>query len=193
MTVSVLYARADSVYKTLRGCDVWDIERDARKYCGMNPVVAHPPCRAWGHLRGFANPRPDEKALALAAVSQVRRCGGVLEHPAYSTLWAAAGLPLPGHGIDAFGGFSVEVLQFWFGHCCEKRTWLYVVGCSRLPSIQLPLGESTHQIAGRGRLKYPGSKPGVGKATREKTPPAFARFLVTVAKNCKPTCHKQVI
>lgn len=188
MTVSILYARSDSVYKSLRGCDVWDIDRDARKYCGLNPVVAHPPCRAWGRLRAFANPRADEKALALAAVSQVRRCGGVLEHPASSSLWSAAGLPRPGHGLDAFGGFSVEVLQFWFGHSCDKRTWLYVVGCSRLPLIQLPLGECSHHVAG-GK----GSKPGVGKATREKTPPDFARFLVTVAKNCKPTCHKQVI
>lgn len=36
---------------------------------------------------------PDEKALALWAVEQVRKFGGVLEHPKRSTLWPAAGLP----------------------------------------------------------------------------------------------------
>ncbi|MWL55341.1 hypothetical protein GQL84_23735, partial [Escherichia coli] len=59
-------------------CDVFDIERDARTFAGGMPVVAHPPCRAWGRLRKFAKPRPDEKALALFAVAQVRAFGGVL-------------------------------------------------------------------------------------------------------------------
>ena len=27
----MLFARVNSIYKTLEGCDVWDIERDARK------------------------------------------------------------------------------------------------------------------------------------------------------------------
>ena len=73
--VAVLFARADSVYKTLEGCDVWDAERDARAYDGPWPVVAHPPCRAWGRLRTFANPRPDERNLARLAVALVREFG----------------------------------------------------------------------------------------------------------------------
>ena len=44
--VAVLFARADSIYKTLPGCDVYDIKRDARTWPGGCPVVAHPPCRA---------------------------------------------------------------------------------------------------------------------------------------------------
>lgn len=94
--ISVLFARADSNYKALPSVDVWDAERDARTWPGGNPVVAHPPCRAWGRLRHFAKPRPDEKALAIFAVDQVRKWGGVLEHPASSTLWTEAGLPAPG-------------------------------------------------------------------------------------------------
>lgn len=33
-TVAILFARADSVYKTLPGCDVYDIERDALTFPG---------------------------------------------------------------------------------------------------------------------------------------------------------------
>lgn len=86
--IAVLFARADSAYKTLPGCDVYDIERDARTWRGGCPAVAHPPCRAWGQFHFFAKPRPDEKELALWAVEQVRRWGGVLEHPAQSAMWA---------------------------------------------------------------------------------------------------------
>ena len=63
--VPVLFARRDSIYKIMADCDVWDIDRDARNYHGSAAIVAHPPCRAWGRLRQFANPRPDEKQLAL--------------------------------------------------------------------------------------------------------------------------------
>ena len=71
MTVAILFAREDSVYKTLPECEVYDMDRDARTYDGPWPVVAHPPCRAWGRLRTFANPRPDERNLARLAVTLV--------------------------------------------------------------------------------------------------------------------------
>jgi len=103
-TVAVLFARADSVYKQLPGTDVYDMERDARIYDGPHPVVAHPPCRAWGRLRSFANPRPDERNLARLAVAMVREFGGVLEHPAGSTLWSAQGLPPPENAMRSAGG-----------------------------------------------------------------------------------------
>ena len=80
MTITVLFARRDSVYKTM-GADVWDADRNALYWRGGNPVVAHPPCRAWGRLRKFAKPQPGELDLARFAVAQVRRYGGVLEHP----------------------------------------------------------------------------------------------------------------
>jgi hypothetical protein len=44
-------------------------------------------------LRHFAKPRADEKNLARLAVALVREFGGVLEHPANSTLWPAQKLP----------------------------------------------------------------------------------------------------
>lgn len=190
-TVAVLFARADSVYKTLPGCDVYDIARDARTWPGGAPVVAHPPCRAWGRLRQFAKPRPDEKALALFAVEQVRRFGGVLEHPEKSTLWPAAGLPSPGQRDD-FGGWTLPISQSWWGHRAEKKTWLYVVGCEpgQVPEMPMVLGDASHVIAQNrtlpngGRLVkgMPGWRPECSKAEREHTPEALARWLVDLAR-----------
>jgi len=171
--VSVLFARSDSCYFDLVD-DVWDAKRDARGYTGSNPVVCHPPCRGWGRLRHFAKPRPDEKALALFAVEQIRRVGGVLEHPWGSTLWHAADLPHPGK-VDAFGGWTLLVDQGWWGHPAPKPTYLYIVGCSREDLGELPV--QLHRAAGRTMKLSP--------AEREATPPAFARFLVALAAKCQ--------
>lgn len=191
MNIAVLFARNNSIYKRLPGCDVYDIARDARTWPGGTSVVAHPPCRAWGRLRTFARPRVDEKSLALFAVDSVRRFGGVLEHPAHSTLWDAAGLPLPGQR-DSAGGFTYPINQNWFGHRATKATWLYVVGIEpgELPAIPFVLGEGSHVIAqhrtfanGARLVKgMPGWRPEVGKAEREHTPPVLAAWLVYVAE-----------
>lgn len=126
--IAVLFARDDSRYKQLDGYDVYDIHRDARNYCKSYPVIAHPPCRAWGMLSHMANPRPDEKQLAYFALAQVRLNGGVLEHPAGSRLWKEAPLPLVGEFPDEFGGFTIEVDQYDFGHVAHKKTKLYICG-----------------------------------------------------------------
>lgn len=122
MNVSVLFARKDSVYKTL-GVDVWDIERDARLWPGGNPCVCHPPCRAWGKLKSFAKPREGEKQLALMSIDWIRKNGGCLEHPSQSGLNKI--LPVPGV-IDEFGGFTIHIDQFWFGHKAKKQTLIYM-------------------------------------------------------------------
>lgn len=181
--VAVLFARADSVYKSLPGVDVWDIERDARTYDGPHPIVAHPPCRAWGRLRTFANPRADERNLARLAVALVREFGGVLEHPAGSTLWAAQSLPRPGER-DAYRGWTLAAPQQWWGHKAEKDTWFYVVGCDPRdhPTLPFVLGEATHVVQSRKREDY---RPHITKAEREHTPPELARWLVELARRCR--------
>lgn len=194
-TVAVLFARADSVYKTLPGCDVYDIDRDARKWPGGTPVVAHPPCRAWGRLRAFAKPRPDEKDLAIFAVDCVRRWGGVLEHPESSSLWTAAGLPAIGKR-DEFGGWTLPVPQFWWGHRAMKKTWLYVVGCAPtdIPAMPFRLGESDCVIrldkrrpdGSRVRKGDPDYRASISKDEREHTPAALAEWLVELARRCNP-------
>ncbi|MQY50844.1 hypothetical protein [Rhodocyclus gracilis] len=167
------------------GCDVYDIDRDARTYAGPLPVVAHPPCRAWGRLRAFAKPREDEKALAFFAIDAVRQFGGVLEHPAQSSLWPAAGLPLPGKGFDQFGGFTFCLDQHWLGHRARKRTWLYVVGVSpsMLPAFRLRIDQPSHVIA-TSRKKNRNAYPECSKAEREHTPAEMAAWLVSVAASC---------
>lgn len=179
--VAVLFARADSIYKSLRDCDVWDAERDALRWNGGAPVVAHPPCRAWGRLRQFAKPRPGEKMLAILAVANVRAFGGVLEHPAESTLWEHCSLPRPGEFRDAWDGYSIEIEQFHWGHRAEKATWLYIVGCqpSQLPAFPRREGRPTHCI--RPTKSYP-RLPSVTKREREATPPELAEWLVEVAR-----------
>lgn len=185
MTVAVLFARADSVYKDLPGTDVWDALRDALRWPGGAPVVAHPPCRAWGRLRKFAKPRPGERELALWAVDQIRTYGGVLEHPASSLLWAEKPLPEPGQ-VDAWGGWTLVISQWWWGHKADKLTRLYICGAKpdQLPPIPYRMGEATHVIAQSNRRQKLRLRPEVTKREREATPPDLAVWLLDVARIC---------
>lgn len=192
--IAVLFARSDSIYKTIPGCDVWDAERDARRWPGGAPVVAHPPCRAWGTLRGLAKPRPGEKDLAIWAIAQVRKFGGVLEHPKRSTLWPVCGLPSGGQ-IDSFGGWTLPIFQSSFGHRAEKATLLYVVGCApaQIPDLPIVLGDAPCVISSSGRNKDgsrlkqgdAGWRPRLHTAEREHTPPDLAWWLVSLARLCR--------
>lgn len=183
--VAVLFARADSVYKTLPGCDVWDIDRDARKWPGGAPVVAHPDCGPWGKLRQFCKLSQERKDLGPLAVALVRTCGGVLEHPAESLLWAHCGMPTPGRAPDRFGGWTAQVRQCDWGHKAEKLSWFYIVGChpDDLPEIPAP-SEPTGLIKPRRGVPRDGRKI-VTKAEREHTPPDLARWLVETARRCR--------
>ena len=183
--VSVLFARRDSYYKSLGvGVDVWDVDRDAMKWPGGNSLIAHPPCRLWGRMRQFA--KADnveiEKQYAIFSVEQVRRFGGVLEHPYKSTLWELARLPAPGKR-DEYMGWTLPVNQHQFGHRAEKKTWLYIVGCEPkdIPDMPLVLGRASHCI--RPTKNYP-RLPTVTKAEREHTPVEFAKWLIALADLC---------
>lgn len=193
--IAVLFARQNSIYKTMDGCDVWDIDRDARLWPGGCQVVVHPPCRAWGRLRHFAKPREGEKDLAIQAVAHVRKWGGVLEHPKCSQLWPVAELPKPGE-VDEYGGWTLPCLQWWWGHRAEKATLLYIVGCKPedIPPFEIKLGKSdcvirldkrrpdgTHIRKGDPDWRQP-----LGPEEREATPPAFAEWLVELARRCSP-------
>lgn len=173
--------------------DCWDETRDARVYGGPLPVVAHPPCGAYGSLRHLRVPnreRRDDADCGPIAVAQVRRWGGVLEQPRGSKLWEVCGLPLPGALPDEYGGYSLEVAQVEWGHVARKKTWLYLVGVplSALGRQPFPGREPTHWVSG-GRLHDRKGQGGVvpsgikvcSAQQRRRTPAAFARWLVELA------------
>lgn len=199
--VAVLFAREDSVYKDILGCDVFDKSRDAKNFTGGKPVIAHPPCRGWGQLRALANPAPGEKELAIFAIDQVRKFGGVLEHPKNSSLWPVAGLPEPGER-DEFGGWTLPINQSCFGHKAQKSTRLYIVGCSPVdvPAIPLILGDAQYVCGSPGRrndgtrLKKGdiGWRPEITPAEREHTPESLAYWLVELAEKCQPQGERRL-
>lgn len=179
MKTPVLFCRSDSIYNTLPNADPWPIERDARHWPGGRACIAHPPCRAWGQLRTFAKPRPDEKELSLWAIAQVRQWGGILEHPARSTLWPAVQTTRPGTR-DAAGGWLLGIHQHAFGHRAEKKTFLYIHGAdpAQLPPMPYTMAEPTHVIQSR---KSQACRPHTTKAEREHTPRALALWLLDLA------------
>lgn len=170
--VAVLFARPDSTYKTLAGCDVWDAERDARNWPGGAPVVAHPPCRAWGRYAHRSKHTVAERDLAFYAVDMVRRYGGVLEHPATSRLWREADLPEPNGFPDNYAGWTMQIDQHRFGHRAIKPTRLYIVGIwpTKIPSLPPARADAPRQV----ELMC--------KAERERTPEEFAAWLVELAR-----------
>lgn len=183
MTPAALYVDSRGPYPKLT--DAWDATRDATQYDGPGPIVAHPPCGPWGVMRHLS--KSPDKYLAPIAVGQVRRLGGVLEHPRGSTLWSAVGLPLPGAPPDGWGGFTIAVSQCDWGHVARKRTWLYIVGLvGPLPPMPAPR-EPTHWASGSRTAKRGPVPPGIKVCSaeqRRRTPPAFAVWLLDLASRC---------
>lgn len=182
-TVAALYVDPRGPYPKMPGVECWDEARDARNYQGPHPVVAHPPCGPWGDMAHLCKQQPRD--LAPLAVEQVRRWGGALEHPKRSRLWQALGLPRPGEGCDAAGGYTVEIEQVDWGHKCRKPTWLYIVGAEPSLIPRMPPGTPTHAIfygawerSGHAGLPLRAAS----KEIRRRTPPAFAELLVGIAR-----------
>jgi hypothetical protein len=117
----------------------------------------------------------------------VRRFGGVLEHPASSLAWKAYGLlrpPRRGWARALDGSWVCAVAQSAYGCLAMKMTWLVLYGGEPLPcDWRRPKGShvvgymTNHGCVGR---------PRISKALASRTPPAFAEFLVELARRCKP-------
>lgn len=148
-TVAALYIDPRGPYPGMEGVDCWDEARDATTYGGSHPIIAHPPCGPWGQLRALC--RYQRRDLAPRAVAQVRRWGGVLEHPRGSLLWKEHDLALllPGVAPDRHGGFTISVEQVAWGHACRKPTWLYLVGVD-LEFALAGVGHEPFSESGRG-------------------------------------------
>jgi hypothetical protein len=185
--IAALYIDPRGPYVGRTNVDPWDESRDAKLYDGPYPVVAHPPCGPWGRLRHLS--RRQDPICGPRAVEQVRRFGGVLEHPAHSKLWAACKLARPGELPDEFGGITIEVNQVDWGHVARKPTWLYLVGVRELEGIPASR-EPTHWISGgrkprRGGGSVPRGIKVCSEQQRRRTPPAFADWLLSLASKVR--------
>jgi hypothetical protein len=111
--------------------------------------------------------------------------GGVVEHPASSRLFKHCDCPRPGKGRDAYGGWTFAVEQHWWGHRAQKKTLLYICGCEPLniPAWPLDLSEAVYRMHGP-TTNQPCRKPEIKRWEREATPPAFAEWLVELARRC---------
>lgn len=184
--VSALFIRHDSIYKKLLA-DCYDMERDAMTFDKKQSVIAHPPCRSWSKLRALSKATQEEKNLAPWAVELIRKVGGVLEHPASSALWKEnkLQLPMPGAGYDKFGGWSLSIDQFWFGHKAKKATWLYILGCNKMEIPEYPLCFDAIQYVVTSTAKNKKQpKKTISKKDREATPVLFAKWLIELALIC---------
>jgi hypothetical protein len=201
--IAALFVEAGGCYFGIEGVDPWPIERDARLYAGPWPVVAHPPCQRWGRFWHGCPIKPhqfklgDDDGCFDAALSAVRRFGGVLEHPADSHAWAHHGLArpprsggwIPADLLGGFGGWTCCVEQGHYGHPARKRTWLYATGCHPLPSLRWGPGAQRlpayaierHGYAKARRIGVMGAIGGKDKTKiRNATPPEFRDLLLSI-------------
>lgn len=200
--IAALYVDQDGCYANMPGIDPWPEGRDARRYAGPWPVVAHPPCQRWGRFWHGSPRKPhqfamgDDNGCFAAALNAVRRWGGVLEHPADSNAWAAFGLRKPTRGAgwqmaDACGGWSCYVEQGHYGHSARKPTWLYAHRIN-LPDLDWTVGGQRidpriverHGYAvarRRGLVSLIGGKNKT--RIRNATPPQFRDLLISMAQS----------
>ena len=172
--IAILCASRVSVYHSIPGILVFDQDHDARLWQGGSPCIAHPPCRAWSTFtRHQAKPALAEKELGLWCAHMVQTHGGILEQPAHSHLFKAAGLPLPGwtHNKDSW---SIEVCQAWWGYPMLKKTWLFFRFISPL-DVHIPIRLHPHGYDRRREQL-------MSKNQRAATTQAFALWLIQTAR-----------
>jgi hypothetical protein len=199
--IAALYVETGGAYYDLAGVEPWDEARDARRYTGPHPVVAHPPCQRWGRFWHGCPIKPhqftlgDDGGCFAAALAAVRQFGGILEHPADSHAWAAFGLlrpPRSGGWImaDDRGGWTCYVEQAHYGHAARKGTWLYACQCE-LPSLRW--GRSEQRLPayaveryGYAKARRIGVMAAIGgknkTAIRNRTPEQFRDLLISIAQ-----------
>lgn len=197
--IAALFVQPAGAYFGIPGVDLWDEARDARKYMGGNPVVAHPPCGRWckplakvnqtryGHKIG------DDGGCFYSALLNVLAYGGVLEHPAHSYAWDKYNLLKPRRGRwikysrELFGlaaqgdgiYWTTEVSQSAYGHKARKRTWLLYSGRQEPPALDWSDPKGTHLTSWLQRTSR--DAPRITKKEADKTPPAFRDMLISLA------------
>lgn len=209
--IAALFVRRGGHYFGLPDVTPWDKERDARRYAGPWPVVAHPPCQRWGRMY-FGQPLAvskgapkqvlgDDGGCFESALYLGRMFGGVIEHPRGSKAWVHFGLTEPpdeGGWVqaDEYGGWTCCVEQGRYGHYARKATWLLVYGVDhdKLPELRWGLSSWTPDPAtvarmGEKRAKRLGDvgAKGGGKDSpiRIDTPEPFRDLLLSIARSAQ--------
>lgn len=186
--IAALFVQPKGAYSEVPEIDLWDESRDARKYSGPHPVVAHPPCSRWckplakvnqtryGHKIG------DDGGAFSSALYRVLSFGGVLEHPAHSYAWDHFGLLKPHRGSWQSAGlyWVTEVSQSAYGHKARKNTWLLYRGGSPPPPLDWSDPKGTHLTSWLQRTSR--VAPRITKKEADKTPPAFRDLLLSIAR-----------
>ena len=197
-TVAILCAAKKTAYRDIPGLEIYDEERDARTFPGGMPVVAHPPCRRWTrygmammkarHTRhGILTPESEvneERELGLWCAKAVVECGGILEQPAGSKLFAAAGIPVPGSPLS-IDRYSIHVWQSWWGYPVKKGTWLHFCG---IPQSEIHIPFCLWNPPPGPQWYWYNRGKGSGSANahiRSHTVPALAQWLVDLARQAQ--------
>lgn len=197
--ISALYVISGGPYYGLKNIDPWDSTRDARKYKGPYPVIAHPPCERWGrYWSGGPSAKTrrlkgDDDGCFAHALWAVRTFGGILEHPEASHAWSWHGLNRPPRNggwvpADQYGGYTCCVAQGHYGHKAQKLTWLYGVGISLTPlrwglcSGRQRLDEGFHSNSERKYSKRSTIGERLGKRECAETPIKFRDTLINMIR-----------
>lgn len=190
--IAALFVQPDGCYIE-PGIDPWPESRDARKYQGPFPVIAHPPCQLWGAMAavnyarwgGDHNKPGNDGGCFAYALAAVNIFGGVLEHPAKSRAWAAHGLEKPtGIGWKRSGlGWVCEVWQSAYGHRANKATWLYYKGNHPPFDLRWDRPKGTYQIGFHDQRGKDRNKPTLGRKEANATPVEFRDELIRLAQH----------
>lgn len=207
--IAALFVETGGVYFGLPNVEPFDVNRDARTYNGIYPVVAHPPCERWGRYWSggpsgkVRKKKGDDDGCFQFALLSVRRCHGVLEHPEASHAWKAFNIIRPyrdGGWIiaDEFGGWTCCVEQGHYGHPARKATWLYFIGPAKPPDLiwsssgkRMQMEDGYHSKEER-TLKHKFRKDSgfverrLSKKQRLSTPLVFRDLLISLADLSNP-------
>ena len=203
--IAALFVETDGCYFGLPGVDPWDVARDARKYAGTHPAVAHPPCERWGrYWSGGPSAKVrrklgDDGGCFASALDSVNRCGGVLEHPEATHAFLRHGLLRPewrGGWRPSGNGWTCCVAQGNYGHRARKLTWLYFVGDHRPPELDwsIPTPRSRldcgfhsaeERTARRADVAPKVNATRLHARERLATPPAFRDLLIDLARGAR--------
>lgn len=214
--VAALYVKKNGPYYNLPSVDPWDEKRDARRYNGPHPVVAHPPCPRWGKMwmgrpsyvakTGVRKIKGDDLGCFKCALFDARRWGGIIEHPygSHALKYFAINKP-PREGgwikADEHGGWICCVEQGQYGHYARKPTYLIVYGLNETDLLELRWGKREPQYPKWALEKYGLAKckkagelafkgGGQDSSPRIDTPVEFRDLLIYIARktNDQQTC-----